>query len=58
MFKQIWEYFEPIFLKFQCGFREEFSTQHCPLHPVQVHLWPSNFAPGIKTKFKYCSGEI
>ena len=27
-------------------------------HPVQVARWPSNFAPGIKTKFKYFSGEM
>ena len=58
MFKQISKYFEPILLKFQCSFREGFNVQHCPLHPVQVLLWPSNFLPGIKTKFKYFSGEI
>ena len=28
------------------------------LHPVQVPRWPSNFAPGIKTKFKDFRGEI
>ena len=27
-------------------------------HPVQVRWWPSNFAPGIKIKFKDFSGEI
>ena len=27
-------------------------------HPVQVPQWLPNFAPGIKTKFKYFSGEI
>ena len=28
MFKQISQYFEPILLKFQCGFRKGFSAQH------------------------------
>ena len=28
------------------------------LHPVQVPWWPSNFAPGIKTKFNGFSGEM
>ena len=28
------------------------------VHPVQVIPWPSNFAPGIKTKFKDFSMEI
>ena len=28
------------------------------LHPVQVPVWPFNFAPGTKTKFKEFSGEI
>lgn len=27
-------------------------------HPVQEPLWPSNFAPGIKMKFKNFSGEL
>ena len=27
-------------------------------HPVKVPRWPTNFAPGIKTKFKDFSGEI
>ena len=31
MFKQISEYFLPILLKFQCGFRKGFSAQHCLL---------------------------
>ena len=30
-FKQISEYFEPIFSKFQCDFRKGFSAQHCLL---------------------------
>ena len=30
-FKQISEDFEPILSKFQCGFRKEFSAQHCLL---------------------------
>ena len=30
----------------------------CFRHPVQVPRWPSNFAPGIKTKLKDFSGEI
>ena len=28
------------------------------MDPVQVPLWPSNFQPGIKIKFKHCSGKI
>ena len=28
------------------------------IHPVQVRRWPSNFTPGIKTKFKDFNGEI
>ena len=28
------------------------------MNPVQVPWWPSNFVPGIKTKFKVFSGEI
>ena len=31
LFKQISEYFEPIFLKFKCGFRKGYSAQHCLL---------------------------
>ena len=27
-------------------------------HPVQVHRWPSNLAPWIKTKFLDFSREI
>ena len=27
-------------------------------HPVQVPRWASNFAPGVKAKFKDLSGEI
>ena len=35
MFKQISEYFEPISLKFQCGFRKGFSAQHCLLSMLE-----------------------
>ena len=28
------------------------------IHPVQVHRWPFNFAPEIKTKFKHFKREI
>ena len=34
------------------------KQKHFNIHPVQVPRWPSNFAPGIKTNFKYFSGEI
>ena len=27
-------------------------------HPVRVPRWPSDFPPGIKTKFNDCSGKI
>ena len=35
MFKQISEYFEPILSKFQCGFRNGFSAQHCLLATLE-----------------------
>ena len=35
MFKQISEYFEPILFKFQCGFRNTFSAQHCLLSKLE-----------------------
>ena len=35
MFKQISEYFEPILFKFQCGFRNTFSAQHCFLSKLE-----------------------
>ena len=35
-----------------------YKEQILEKHPVQVPRWPSNFAPGIKTKFKDFRGEI
>ena len=35
IFKQILEYFEPILSKFQCGFRNVFSAQHCLLSMLE-----------------------
>ena len=35
MHKQINEYFESVLSKFQCGFRQRFSAQHCLLVMVQ-----------------------
>ena len=35
MFKQTSEHFEPILLKFQCGFRKAFSAQHCLLSKLE-----------------------
>ena len=35
MFKKISEYFDPILLKFQFGFRKEFSGQHCLLSVLE-----------------------
>ena len=29
LFKQIFEYFEYFLLKYQCGFRKGYSSQHC-----------------------------
>ena len=39
MFKQISEYFGPILSKFQCGFRQGFSAQHCLLVMLQKWKW-------------------
>ena len=35
MHQQINEYFEPLFPKFQCGFRQGFSAQHCLLVMIE-----------------------
>ena len=35
MFKQMSKYFEPLFSKFQCGFRKGFSTQQCLLSTLE-----------------------
>ena len=35
MHQQISEYFESLLSKFQCGFRQEFSAQHCRLLLVE-----------------------
>ena len=35
MFKQMSEYFESFLLKYQCGFRKEFSAQHCLLSMLE-----------------------
>ena len=39
MFKQISEYFEPILLKLQCGFRTGYSAQHCLV--AMLEKWKS-----------------
>ena len=38
-FKQMSEFFEPILLKYQCGFRKGFSAQHCLL--AMLEKWKS-----------------
>ena len=49
LFKQISEYVEPILSKFQCGFKEGFSAQHCL--STMLEKWKSaaddkrNFGP-------------
>ena len=47
MFKQISEYFGPILSKFQCGFRQGFSAQHCLLVMLQKWKW------GVDNKKKF-----
>ena len=38
MFKQISEYFKSILSKFQCGFREGFSTQNSISNPRKMEI--------------------
>ena len=37
MSKQLLNYFDNTFSKFQCSFRKEFGTQHCLL--LMIHKW-------------------
>ena len=36
MFKQMSQYFDPFFSKFQCGFREGFNVQQCLLSMLET----------------------
>ena len=44
MFKQITQFFDKIFSKYQCGFRKGFSTQHCLL--AMLEKWKSSVDKG------------
>ena len=35
MFKQIGDFMEEYFSKFQCGFRNSYSTQQCPIALIE-----------------------
>ena len=40
------------------GNDEIFACKHPIIHPAQVPRWPSNFVPGVKTRFKEFNDEI
>ena len=37
MYNQIFQYFDSVFSKFQCGFRKGFNSQHCLL--IMAEKW-------------------
>ena len=44
MFKQMSQFFQNIFSKYQCGFRKGFSTQHCLL--AMLEKWKRSIDNG------------
>ena len=44
MFKQMSQFFQNIFSKYQCGFRKGFSTQHCLL--AMLEKWKRSIVNG------------
>ena len=47
MYNQISTYFDSVFSKFQCGFRNVFNEQHCLL--TMVEKWCKTLDEGGKT---------